>query len=102
MGQNPVSLVLYLMDPRNNQDRAIFAEVVGEPEVLAALGKIKAANKDKPISTAARIFVAVKPWKITKVTVEGQPEHPPAAPIARQMKMPEVPAKEEPKKDAPK
>lgn len=104
VGQNPVDIVLYTMDPRfPKQDRVVFAEVTGADEILSSLQQIP-GKKDSQITALnpARVFLPEKNWKVSKIAVEGQPANPPARPLARKLTLPEAPPKPDTPKEEPK
>jgi hypothetical protein len=105
VGMNPGDLVLYVKDPgMSKPDRTVFAELTEES--MAALADLLEvpAKKDQKIEALApaTVYRPEKPWKVAKITVEGQPSTAPARPLPHELKMPEAPAKPEPPKDAPK
>lgn len=94
VGVNPASLALCVADPKDaGRDRVVFAETSSDSEVLNLLSQLT-PNKDASLSTTpTRVSLTSKPWKISKIQIDGQNSNPPSRAAKRDVKLPEVPAK---------
>lgn len=93
VGISPVGFLLATSDLERTDDRVVFGEVVGAPEVLGLLAGALAKKEPQEHVDNCAMHVLEKPWTIETVTVSGAPKVKPEVAVLRAFSLPKKPEK---------
>ena len=98
VGISPVGFLLATADMVRSDDRVVFAEVQGTPEVLVLLeGALVKKEMQEHVDNCA-VYVFEKPWIIESVTLTGAAKNKPEVAALRSFKLPTKPEDKAPAK----